>query len=167
MEAGATFGWERYADESIGIDTFGTSAPGDVAMDFFGFTATNVVGDRAGGAGRMTSLRELYSAQGQSPWLDNVRRDWLETGRCAASSTAASGASPPTRRSSPRRSWPPTATTPSWPTLGDESADDAFVSLAGKDISDTAALLAPTFEEAEGADGFVSFEVSPRPRARH
>ncbi len=43
VEAGATFGWERYADESIGIDTFGTSAPGDVAMEFFGFTAANVV----------------------------------------------------------------------------------------------------------------------------
>jgi transketolase len=42
VEAGVTLGWERYADESIGIDTFGTSAPGDVALEFFGFTASAV-----------------------------------------------------------------------------------------------------------------------------
>jgi transketolase len=42
VEAAATLGWERYADESIGIDTFGTSAPGDVALEFFGFTAASV-----------------------------------------------------------------------------------------------------------------------------
>jgi transketolase len=42
VEAGATLGWERYADESIGIDTFGTSAPGDVAFEFFGFTSAVV-----------------------------------------------------------------------------------------------------------------------------
>jgi len=42
VEAGVTLGWERYADESIGIDQFGTSAPGDVALEFFGFTASAV-----------------------------------------------------------------------------------------------------------------------------
>jgi transketolase len=42
VEAGVTLGWERYADESIGIDEFGTSAPGDVALEFFGFTASAV-----------------------------------------------------------------------------------------------------------------------------
>ena len=43
IEAGATFGWERYADDSIGIDHFGASAPGEVAMEKFGFTAEHVV----------------------------------------------------------------------------------------------------------------------------
>ena len=28
----------------------------------------------------MTRLGDLYSQQGQSPWLDNVRRDWIENG---------------------------------------------------------------------------------------
>ena len=27
MEAGSTFGWDRYADDAIGIDHFGASAP--------------------------------------------------------------------------------------------------------------------------------------------
>ncbi len=43
IEAAATFGWERYADDSIGIDHFGASAPGDVVMEKFGFTADHVV----------------------------------------------------------------------------------------------------------------------------
>jgi transketolase len=43
IEAGATLGWERYADDSIGIDHFGASAPGDVVMDKFGFTPDHVV----------------------------------------------------------------------------------------------------------------------------
>ena len=42
VEAGVTLGWERYADECIGIDEFGTSAPGDVALEFFGFTPSAV-----------------------------------------------------------------------------------------------------------------------------
>jgi transketolase len=43
VEAGATIGWERYADVAVGIDEFGTSAPGDVAFEYFGFTPAAVV----------------------------------------------------------------------------------------------------------------------------
>jgi transketolase len=43
MEAGSTFGWDRYADDTIGLDHFGASAPGAVAMEKFGFTAEHVV----------------------------------------------------------------------------------------------------------------------------
>src|SRR5690606_3315746 len=43
VEAASTFGWERYADDSIGIDTFGASAPGDVALDRLGINLDNVV----------------------------------------------------------------------------------------------------------------------------
>ncbi len=46
VEAGATLGWERYArdlGEIIGVDRFGASAPGDVVMREYGFTAENVV----------------------------------------------------------------------------------------------------------------------------
>jgi transketolase len=42
VEAGATFGWERYADDVVGIDHFGASAPGTVALEHFGFTPENV-----------------------------------------------------------------------------------------------------------------------------
>ncbi len=46
IEAGATFGWERYTMVNglrIGLDRFGASAPGDVLMDHFGFTAEAIV----------------------------------------------------------------------------------------------------------------------------
>ncbi|MEX0950511.1 MAG: transketolase [Acidimicrobiia bacterium] len=43
VEAGATLGWDRYANDVIGIDHFGTSAPGATAMTHFGFTAEHVV----------------------------------------------------------------------------------------------------------------------------
>jgi transketolase len=43
VEAATTFGWERYADDSIGIDHFGASAPGGTVMQEFGFTVENVV----------------------------------------------------------------------------------------------------------------------------
>jgi transketolase len=42
VEAGATHGWERYVDAVIGIDHFGTSAPGPTVLAEFGFTAENV-----------------------------------------------------------------------------------------------------------------------------
>jgi len=42
VEAATTFGWERYADDAVGIDHFGASAPGPVVLANFGFTAENV-----------------------------------------------------------------------------------------------------------------------------
>lgn len=39
VEAGSSFGWDRYADEVIGIDRFGASAPGAEVLRRFGFTA--------------------------------------------------------------------------------------------------------------------------------
>jgi transketolase len=46
VEAAATLGWERYADDTVGIDRFGASAPGSTALKNLGFTAENVA-DRA------------------------------------------------------------------------------------------------------------------------
>ena len=43
VEAGVSFGWERYADDVVAMRTFGASAPGDVAMKEFGFTVDHVV----------------------------------------------------------------------------------------------------------------------------
>jgi len=46
VEAGSSMGWERWVGDQghiIGIDRFGTSAPGDRVMEEFGFSVTNVV----------------------------------------------------------------------------------------------------------------------------
>ena len=42
VEAGSTFGWERFADASVGIDRFGASAPGPEVMQRLGITADAV-----------------------------------------------------------------------------------------------------------------------------
>ncbi|MEJ5254894.1 MAG: transketolase C-terminal domain-containing protein, partial [Acidimicrobiales bacterium] len=42
VEAASTFGWERYADRSVGIDRFGASAPGPVVMEQLGITPDRV-----------------------------------------------------------------------------------------------------------------------------
>jgi transketolase len=42
VEAASSFGWSRYADDSVAIDTFGASAPGEVALAEFGFTPEHV-----------------------------------------------------------------------------------------------------------------------------
>ena len=31
----------------------------------------------------MTRLQDLYDIGGQSPWLDNLRRDWIKDGQLA------------------------------------------------------------------------------------
>ncbi len=42
VEAGVTQGWGRYADDAVGIDRFGASAPGPVVYERMGFTAAAV-----------------------------------------------------------------------------------------------------------------------------
>lgn len=43
VEAAATFGWARWADASIGIDRFGASAPGAVALEHLGINVDHIV----------------------------------------------------------------------------------------------------------------------------
>ena len=43
VEAATTFGWERWSDDSIGIDRFGASAPGELVLDKLGINVDNVV----------------------------------------------------------------------------------------------------------------------------
>ncbi|NNE95974.1 MAG: hypothetical protein HKN24_08090 [Acidimicrobiales bacterium] len=45
VEAGVTLGWHKYADEPVGIDRFGASAPGSRVMSELGITA-EAVADR-------------------------------------------------------------------------------------------------------------------------
>lgn len=43
VEAGVSYGWERWADDVVAIDRFGASAPGDRVLAELGFTPDNVV----------------------------------------------------------------------------------------------------------------------------
>ena len=43
IEAGSTFGWNKWAEVTIGIDSFGTSAPGDIALTEFGISTKTLL----------------------------------------------------------------------------------------------------------------------------
>jgi len=43
VEAGVTMGWEKYADQTIGINRFGTSAPGAIALEKLGINLEAVL----------------------------------------------------------------------------------------------------------------------------
>jgi transketolase len=43
VEAASTFGWERYATASVGIDRFGASAPGGEVLERLGINVDHVV----------------------------------------------------------------------------------------------------------------------------
>jgi len=43
FEAGSPFGWERHAGHVVGIDRFGVSAPGSVAMAHLGIDVESLV----------------------------------------------------------------------------------------------------------------------------
>ncbi len=46
VEAATAFGWSKYADDVVSIERFGESAPGDIALERFGYTPEHVA-DRA------------------------------------------------------------------------------------------------------------------------
>ena len=51
VEAAATFGWHKYvgaSGETIGIDCFGASAPGEVLLEKFGFTVEGIANKARG-----------------------------------------------------------------------------------------------------------------------
>lgn len=110
----------------------------------------------------MSRLRELYEQGGQSPWLDNLRRDWLHDGRLA--SMVADGVRGITSN--------PTIFAKAIEGEDDyddqfrelartKSVEEAYWELAISDITEALELLRPTHEESGGRDGFVSLEVSP------
>ena len=43
VEAGTSFGWAKYSDAQVAIDTFGVSGPAPALFEEFGFTVPNVV----------------------------------------------------------------------------------------------------------------------------
>ena len=42
VEAASSFGWDRYADANVSIDTYGASGAGQAVLDHFGFTVEHV-----------------------------------------------------------------------------------------------------------------------------
>ena len=119
----------------------------------------------------MTKLTELYDDYGQSPWIDNIRRDWLNDGTLSAMvSKGVRGVT-----SNPSIFAKTLATSSAYDeqvrSAGDIDAEVLFEELAVADVKDACDVLATVHESSSAAfsagerrygDGFVSLEVSPR-----
>ncbi|KAF9336381.1 Transketolase [Podila minutissima] len=62
VEAMSTFGWDRYAHESIGLDTFGASGPYKDVYKYFGLVPDVV-------AGKVQKIVAFYKSEGRIPSL--------------------------------------------------------------------------------------------------
>jgi transaldolase len=111
----------------------------------------------------MTKLQQLHDEQGQSPWLDNLTRPHLHTGKLAQ--LVQDGIRGVTAN----------------PTIfakaieGSDAYDDQFGDLIARhcsisdaywqmvvdDITEASRILRPVFDASGGCDGFVSIEVAP------
>ncbi len=119
----------------------------------------------------MTRLHDLYDQHGQSPWIDNIRRDWLDDGTLADLVTQ--GVRGVT--SNPSIFAKSLASSQAYDAaiaaLDTRDPEVVFESLAVADVRDACDVLgavhrASRDDVAAGrrryADGFVSLEVSPR-----
>ena len=119
----------------------------------------------------MTNLHRLFDDYGQSPWIDNIRRDWLNDGTLA--DLVAEGVRGVT--SNPSIFAKALATSHAYDELVREShlrdPEALFESLAVRDVRDACDVLAEVHESSREdfvagrrryCDGFVSLEVSPR-----
>lgn len=110
----------------------------------------------------MTKLQDLFEEGGQSPWLDNLRRDWIEDGQLAAliGRGVRGITSNPTIfakaiSGSDRYDEQFTAA------IQSKSPSEAYWSLVASDIEAAMKLLLPVYEQSGGHDGYVSLEVAP------
>jgi transaldolase len=111
----------------------------------------------------VTRLTDLHTEQGQSPWLDNLRRDWLRDGQLAdwVSRGVRGVTSNPTIFQKAMTG--SDAYDDQLRTLldGGSSILDAYWTMVVDDIQDALEVLAPVHTDSGGLDGFVSVEVAP------
>ncbi|WP_419919439.1 transaldolase [Candidatus Poriferisocius sp.] len=111
----------------------------------------------------MTVLHDLYREHGQSPWLDNLRREWLENGELAR--WVERGVRGITSNPSIFQKTMTSGCEYDHQLVellaGGLSVNDAYWELVLTDIGGALDVLAPVHEASDGVDGFVSVEVDP------
>jgi transaldolase len=111
----------------------------------------------------MTKLQQLFSEQGQSPWLDNLRRGYITSGELEQ--RVKDGIRGITSN--------PTIFAKAIEGAADyddqfkslveqrTSVDDAYWDMVIDDIRHALRILRPVYDASGGEDGFVSIEVAP------
>jgi transaldolase len=111
----------------------------------------------------VTKLHDLYRIQGQSPWLDNMRRGWITGGqlvRWVERGVRGMTSNPTIFQKSISASDDYDAQFRELVASG-ASIDEAYWALVTSDIEDALRILRPVHDESDGVDGYVSVEVAP------
>ncbi len=112
----------------------------------------------------MGRLHELFEQQGQSPWLDNLRRGWIASGEMQEwldRGVRGLTSNPSIFAKAMMETSDYDADLESLVRSG-TSVEDAYWSLVVDDIGRALELLRPIHDASNGEDGYVSVEVSPR-----
>jgi len=111
----------------------------------------------------MTKLQQLHTDHGQSPWLDNLRRDWLLDGtlRSWLDRGVRGVTSNPTIFQKAMSQG--TAYDEQFTELlrSGSSVPEAYWTMVVSDVEDTLAELRAVHDASGGEDGFVSLELGP------
>jgi transaldolase len=111
----------------------------------------------------VTRLQMLFAEQGQSPWLDNIKRSYLrsgELGRLVGAGIRGVTANPTIFEHAIAGS---TDYDEQFRSLTERNlgVEDAYWDLVVDDIENALRILRPVFDESGGTDGFVSVELPP------
>ncbi len=111
----------------------------------------------------MTRLHQLYDQQGQSPWIDDLKRSYVRAG--GLERLMALGVrgvtSNPTIMAKAIQGGSDYDEQFADLMAGGASVEDAYWDLVIADIEGALSLLRPLYDESGGTDGFVSLEVAP------
>jgi transaldolase len=110
----------------------------------------------------VTRLQDLYNIGGQSPWLDNLRRDWIHDGQLAKwIETGVRGITSNPTILAKAISGQNTYDDQFRSLMKDHTVEGAYWEMAITDINDALTMLRPLYDESDHEDGYVSLEVSP------
>jgi len=111
----------------------------------------------------MGTLHDLFARQGQSPWLDNLKRSWVHDGtlddwvhRGVRGLTSNPSIFAKAIEGSADYDDQFRAALDAGRTV-----EECYWELVVTDITDALRILRPVFDESHGLDGFVSVEVAP------
>ncbi|KAI3975950.1 hypothetical protein MKX01_016633 [Papaver californicum] len=110
---------------------------------------------------KKTVLHDLYDKQGQSPWYDNLCRPVTDLLPLISSGVRGVTSNPAIFQKA-------ISTSSTYNdqfrelVLAGKNIEDAYWELVIKDIQDACKLFEPIYDETDGADGYVSVEVSPQ-----
>jgi transaldolase len=110
----------------------------------------------------MTTLNDLYDQQGQSPWIDNLKRSYITEGTLDQMITDGIRGVTSNPTIFQKAIMGGTAYDEQFHALAKtHSVEDAYWELVIKDVGDACGIMRKVYDGSDGSDGFVSIEVSP------